>query len=172
MARNFSYPPRRDPALELAVLAGEKTDEEESGMRLTERDEYGNADIIGVDGSTLQGNLEFDELNLVTNALNKLADYEEREPATNWTPCAEGLPTAQTHEELLTKPTQYIVDVVFGDSARHIVTTLAYGKLNYCGKVGWINTDEYYCVGDSGYDVLAWQPLPQPWTGEKKGENE
>ena len=47
--------------------------------RLTERDEYGNADIIGVDSSVLQGELEFEETNLVTNALNTLAEYEDLE---------------------------------------------------------------------------------------------
>jgi hypothetical protein len=45
--------------------------------RLTERDEYGNADIIGVDSAELQLNLEFDELNKVTDALNRLAAYED-----------------------------------------------------------------------------------------------
>lgn len=47
--------------------------------RLTERDEYGNADIIGVDSCDLQGNLNAKEMNLVTNALNKLAAYEDEE---------------------------------------------------------------------------------------------
>ena len=47
--------------------------------RLTERDEYGNADIIGVDSADLQMNLEFEQLNLVTCALNQLAHYEESE---------------------------------------------------------------------------------------------
>lgn len=45
--------------------------------RLTEYDEYGNADIIGVDSAELQLNLEFDELNRVTDALNRLAAYED-----------------------------------------------------------------------------------------------
>lgn len=45
--------------------------------RLTQRDKFGNADIIGVDSMDLQCNLEFDEFNKVTNALNKLAEYEE-----------------------------------------------------------------------------------------------
>ncbi|NMB49025.1 MAG: hypothetical protein GX997_00985 [Bacteroidales bacterium] len=44
---------------------------------MTERDEYGNADIIGVDSAELQLNLEFDELNRVTDALNRLAGYED-----------------------------------------------------------------------------------------------
>lgn len=45
--------------------------------RLTERDEYGNADIIGVDCVLLQGDLAFEETNLVTEALNRLAEYED-----------------------------------------------------------------------------------------------
>lgn len=45
--------------------------------RLTQRDEYGNADIIGVDSADLQLNLGFDEFNLVTAALNRLAFYED-----------------------------------------------------------------------------------------------
>lgn len=47
-------------------------------MRLTERDEYGNADIKGVNSDWLLS-LTFDELNRVTEALNKLADYEDCE---------------------------------------------------------------------------------------------
>lgn len=47
--------------------------------RLTERDEFGNADIIDVDSIDLQSNLEFNEFNKVTNALNKLANYEDLE---------------------------------------------------------------------------------------------
>lgn len=46
---------------------------------MTERDGFGNTDIIGVDSMDLQCNLEFDEFNKVTNALNKLAEYEELE---------------------------------------------------------------------------------------------
>lgn len=46
--------------------------------RLTERDEYGNADIIGVDSSNWQFNLTFEELVKVTKALNRLADLEDK----------------------------------------------------------------------------------------------
>lgn len=45
--------------------------------RLTERDEFGNADIIGADSADLQLNLGYDEFNLVTKALNRLAFYED-----------------------------------------------------------------------------------------------
>ena len=47
--------------------------------RLTERDEFGNADIIGVDSADLQLNLDFDAFNRVTEALNRLASYEDLE---------------------------------------------------------------------------------------------
>lgn len=47
--------------------------------RYTQRDEYGNADIIGVDSADLQLNLEFKEFNRVTDALNRLAAYEDAE---------------------------------------------------------------------------------------------
>lgn len=47
--------------------------------RLTERDEFDNADIIGVSSADIQLNLNFAEFNRVTNALNKLADYEDAE---------------------------------------------------------------------------------------------
>lgn len=46
--------------------------------RFTERDEFGNGDIIGVDCTNLQGNLDYEEFNRVTNALNRLADLEDK----------------------------------------------------------------------------------------------
>ena len=46
--------------------------------RLTERDEYGNADIIGLSTEKLFGELYFDEINLLTKALNKLAFLETK----------------------------------------------------------------------------------------------
>lgn len=60
--------------------------------RLTERDGFGNADITGVDSADLQLNLEFDELNKVTSAMNKLAEYEDLEEQGRLVrlPCAVG----------------------------------------------------------------------------------
>lgn len=60
--------------------------------RLTERDEYGNANIIGVDSADLQLNLEFDAMNKVTETLNKLAAYEDRDEQGKMLklPCAVG----------------------------------------------------------------------------------
>lgn len=47
--------------------------------RLTERDEFGNADIVALADvmQELYGGLSFNETNALTDALNRLADYEE-----------------------------------------------------------------------------------------------
>ena len=47
--------------------------------RLTERDEFGNADIIGLESYLFCGDMSYEEINLFTNALNKLAAYEDAE---------------------------------------------------------------------------------------------
>jgi len=49
--------------------------------RLTERDEFGNADIIALSDvmPELYAELSFSETNALTDALNKLADYEDAE---------------------------------------------------------------------------------------------
>lgn len=47
--------------------------------RLTERDEYGNADIIALSDimPELYASLSFSETNALTDALNRLAAYED-----------------------------------------------------------------------------------------------
>lgn len=45
--------------------------------RFTERDEFGNADIIGIDSDDLSVNLNFKAFNKLTAALNRLAAYED-----------------------------------------------------------------------------------------------
>lgn len=47
--------------------------------RFTERDKFGNVDVIGVDSYDLQILLGVDNFNKVANALNKLAEYEDLE---------------------------------------------------------------------------------------------
>ena len=48
-----------------------------SKNRYTSRDEYGNADIKGVDMSFMLG-LPYEEIVLVTRAINRLADFEDK----------------------------------------------------------------------------------------------
>lgn len=47
--------------------------------RLTERDEYGNANIIALSDvmPEIYASLSFSETNALTEALNRLADYED-----------------------------------------------------------------------------------------------
>lgn len=61
--------------------------------RLTERDEFGNADIIGVESTALYAELDgLNDVNRVTAALNKLAAYEDAEEQGRLVrlPCAVG----------------------------------------------------------------------------------
>lgn len=46
--------------------------------RMTKRDEFGNADIIGLDSHELASSLDFDGLNKLTFALNKFAALDEK----------------------------------------------------------------------------------------------
>ena len=46
--------------------------------RLTERDVFGNADIIGLSTEKLYSELCFSETNLLTKALNKLVELEDK----------------------------------------------------------------------------------------------
>lgn len=46
--------------------------------RCTSRDEYGNADIKGVDMTFLLG-LHYEEMSIIQQALNRLADFEDVE---------------------------------------------------------------------------------------------
>lgn len=49
-----------------------------SYKRLTERDEYGNADIIGCESQLLCGELNYEQMNRLTKALNRLAELEDK----------------------------------------------------------------------------------------------
>lgn len=46
--------------------------------RLTERDEFGNADVINVNMPDVYNSLTFDEVNTLTRALNRLAELEDK----------------------------------------------------------------------------------------------
>ena len=65
--------------------------------RLTEIDEYGNADIIGMEDETWQMGLSFNDMNKVTLALNRLhrleklyEHHKQPDPDTGLMPCGCG----------------------------------------------------------------------------------
>jgi len=191
-----SHSPRRDPALELAVLAGEKTDEEESEMnRLTTRYkpyapfEWDGGTFLKSAGSMCPKSFcknskkcerNTDRTCPIIAALDRLADYEDtglmpneinQQPATNWTPCSEGLPEQDHPQRRMS----------------HYLVSLDNGAVTIAGY-GFIRSDSYQAGWQETWaKVIAWQPLPDPyrgdnipdttkmvgdpWTGEKKGEN-
>lgn len=116
--------------------------------RITVRDEFGNADIIGFDSAGWQLNLEFDEFSQVTEALNRLADYEDTElepseiavikKSQRWIPVSERLPMVDKYGDVN-------VMVCMDDE---FIATATYDKNN-----GWELWE------DSG-EVTHWMPLP------------
>jgi hypothetical protein len=65
--------------------------------RLTEIDEFGNADIIGMEDETWQMGLSFNDMNKVTLALNRLhrleklyEQHKQPDPITGLVPCGCG----------------------------------------------------------------------------------
>ena len=65
--------------------------------RLTEVDEYGNADIIGMEDETWQMGLSFNDMNKMTLALNRLhrleklyEHHKQPDPDTGLMPCGCG----------------------------------------------------------------------------------
>lgn len=103
--------------------------------RLTKRDEFGNTDIIGVDSMDLQCNLEFDEFNKVTTALNKLAKYEDLEEK-------------ELLLELPCKPGDIVYDVVFCDDGKYHVFEMKVCNINPFGDVGKCKVWNVYLEDD------------------------
>ena len=113
--------------------------------RLTSRDEYGNAEIIALEDITpqLYEGLSFNETNALTDALNKLADYEdadEKENAEREKPC-EGC-KFDVARKLLSK----VVDDRFTEEMREfLLLVLENPELPV---VPMVNTE---CVGGDEY---------------------
>lgn len=112
--------------------------------RLTSRDEFGNADINGVDMTFMLG-LKFDDMVLLTEAFNKLADYEDAD-VNQWNPCSERLP----------------------DKGLRVLMQLN----NAWQIVGWYDKEDkqWYALPFSqevvNNCVLAWMELPQVYRGD------
>lgn len=103
-------------------------------MRLTKRDEFGNADIVGVNSADLQLNLEFDEFNKVTSALNKLAHYEELQEQGRLIelPCAVGTMVYCIHQT----PTKPVITCTNADEFMLVLCTIEgrFGKTVFLTK--------------------------------------
>ena len=103
--------------------------------RLTERDEYNNADIIGIDSTTLYDNLDFNETNTLTVALNKLAALEdiENDLGCDLITLFKALKQGYIYEKLEDEITKRDVDMLdFRDGIRGVcLDKSSYGIDNY-----------------------------------------
>ena len=135
--------------------------------RLTERDEFGNADIIGVDSEDLQLNLDFEQMNKVTDSLNKLAEYEDLEETgmiLKWIPVKwHVILDAEWEEEGIPDDIVYYLDCPMPEDGEEIIVT--------DGKRVWTDENSIDIVGhclESGNDwkdIKAWMPLPERYKG-------
>jgi len=100
-------------------------------------------------------------------ALDRLADYEDtglmpneikQQPATNWTPCSEGLPTPDAEENGARK--RYLC-TTSTPSGKLVVVELIY--ITVGGKPVWYDNDYYDLFEGSGYQIIAWIPRPTPY---------
>lgn len=116
--------------------------------RLTERDEWGNADIIGVDSGNLQGNLMGNEFNRVTLALNRFADLEDMIISGKLikSPCEEMyrvIPNTQSNDfnnEPVYRVLQYKIISISIDGSKYLVESAGWqGKQNQ----HWLNASEF-----------------------------
>lgn len=124
--------------------------------RCTSRDEYGNADINGVDMSFLLG-LDYEQLCTMQQALNRLADFEDALEEPKWIPCSVKMPEDE--------------DMYLVPDNRYLCQLEAYGQRKFCvcsrlkGAVGsfW----DWYGIPFRDSEVVAWMPLPKAY---EKGE--
>ncbi len=123
-------------------------------IRLTERDEYGNAEIIAIGMSmpTVYDGLTFLETNALTAALNRLAAYEdtglmpeEIKAKQGWISVKEMLP-------------EYGKRCIFFSECNRVAYT---GMLHHVGAQGavWFATDKRY---STQYTAKWWMPIPEP----------
>jgi hypothetical protein len=89
--------------------------------RLTEIDEYGNADIIGMEDETWQMGLSFNDMNKMTLVLNRLhrleklyEHHKQPDPITGLVPCGCGgkAKLYHRHSTILPKQILWVVQCV------------------------------------------------------------
>jgi hypothetical protein len=85
-----------------------------------------------------------------------LKELKQLREQTRWTPCSERLP----------KENEYV-----GDVCKYYLIQGEYGDMYvaHLSGVGWIPINSLQAISD---EVVAWQPLPQPYKAEMESEEE
>lgn len=85
-----------------------------------------------------------------------LTELKQLREQTRWIPCSEQLP----------KENEYV-----GDVCKYYLIQDEYGDMYvaHLSSVGWIPINSLKAIGD---EVVAWQPLPQPYKAEMERVNE
>jgi hypothetical protein len=83
-----------------------------------------------------------------------LIELKKLREQTKWTPCSERLP----------KENGYV-----GDVCKYYLIQDEYGDMYvaHLSSVGWIPINSLKAISD---EVIAWQPLPQPYKAEMESE--
>lgn len=100
--------------------------------------------------------------------LSKASKYAEM--TDEWIPCSESMPEEHEEQQPIIDPvTLAEIDVRYYMASDLVQVTVESGTgrrfvCDDCKVNGrWSNFNE-----DLGFEVLAWQPLPEPWKGEEK----
>lgn len=117
--------------------------------RLTERDEYGNADITALSDimPEIYSGLSFSDTNALTDALNRLAEYED----TGLTPAEINGLSCSDRRGVNSKPTK-------GDAIRNMTDR---------ELAVWLNEEQInaYSAGKSGCEFLTGKKNIEFYTG-------
>ena len=106
-------------------------------------------------------------------AINEVFEKIKRQPKTGeWIPCSERMPEEHEEQQPIIDPvTLAEIDVRYYTVSDRVQVTIEdeTGRRFVCDDCTvngrWYNFNE-----DLGFEVLAWQLLPEPWRGESDGE--
>lgn len=97
---------------------------------------------------------------------------QEQPKVDEWIPCSERLPEEHEEQQLIFDPVTLAEIGARDHTASHLVqvtvedeTGRRFVWYDYTVNGRWTNFN-----GDLEFEVLAWQPLPEPWGGESDRE--
>lgn len=102
-------------------------------------------------------------------AINEVFEKIKRQPKTGeWTPCSERMPEEREEPTPIFDPvTLTEIDVRYYTISDHVQITVKDKKGERFVSDDYVVNGKWHLFNEtSGFEVLAWQPLPEPWGGE------